>query len=75
MPFRKLALATAATTLAIAPIGAQAAAPLRAAEPVTEASDLAGGSDIVKALIIVLIAGIGMAALLIADDDDSPVSP
>ena len=72
MVFRKLALASAALTLAVAPVAAQAA-PSRAAAPITEESDLGGGNEFVNALIIILIAAIGMGALLLSDDD--PVSP
>ena len=74
MHFRKLTLAAAATTLAIAPVAAHAAPIDRAAAPTTEASDL-GGSDAVRALIIIIIGAIGMAFLLLTDDDDGPVSP
>jgi hypothetical protein len=71
---RKLALITAAATLAAAPVAAQAAAPARAAAPVANESEL-GGSDAMRALIIILIGAIGMGFLLLTDDDDSPVSP
>ncbi|MXO75701.1 hypothetical protein GRI40_10775 [Altererythrobacter aerius] len=71
---RKLALATAATTLALTPVAAYAA-PERASAPATEQSQLGGGAEWVNALIIILIGAVGMAALLIADDDDNPTSP
>ena len=72
MSFRKLTLAVAAASLAALPVAAQAA-PARANAPVTEESEL-GGSDLVRALIIVLIGAIGMGVLLLSDDD-APVSP
>ena len=73
MHFRKLTLAAAATTLAIAPVASQAAPVARAAARLTDEADL-GGSDAVRALIIILIAAIGMVFLLLTDDDDNPVS-
>jgi len=72
MSFRKLTLAAAATSLAVMPVAAQAA-PARANAPVTDESEL-GGSDLWRALIIVLIGAIGMGVLLLSDDD-APVSP
>ena len=75
MSFRKLTLAAAATSLAAMPIAAQGAqaAPARASASMTDESDL-GGSDLWRALIIVLIGAIGMGVLLLSDDD-APVSP
>ena len=73
MNFRKLTFAAAATTLAVAPVASHAAPVARAAAPTTEEADL-GGSDAVRALIIIIIGAIGMAFLLLTDDDD-PVSP
>ena len=75
MSFRKLTLAAAATSLAAMPVAAQAAqaAPARASGPAAEESEL-GGSDLMRALIIILIGAIGMGALLLSDDD-GPVSP
>lgn len=74
MHFRKLTLAAAATSLAIAPVASQAAPLARAAAPMAEEVDL-GGSDAGRALIIILIGVIGMVFLLLTDDDDNPVSP
>ena len=76
MSFRKLTLTAAATSLAALPVAAQAAqaAPMpRASAPISDESEL-GGSDLVRALIIVLIGAIGMGVLLLSDDD-APVSP
>ena len=75
MSFRKLTLAAAATSLAALPVAAQAAqaAPARASAPMAGESEL-GGSDLVRALIIILIGAIGMGVLLLSDDD-APVSP
>ena len=75
MFFRKLALATAAGALAIAPVAAQAAPVARIAAPVDDQSELGGGGELWNAIIIIAIAAIGMAALLISDDEDRPVSP
>lgn len=74
MYFRKLTLAAAATTLAIAPVASQAAPIARSVAPMTDEADL-GGSDAMRALIIILIGAIGMVFLLLTDDDDNPVSP
>ena len=73
MYFRKLTLAAAATTLAIAPVASQAAPIARSVAPMTDEADL-GGSDAMRALIIILIGAIGMVFLLLTDDDN-PVSP
>jgi hypothetical protein len=72
MIFRKLALATTALSLAAMPVAVQAAPVARTSAPMTEASDARG--DAVRALIIVLIAAIGMGFLLLTDDDE-PTSP
>ena len=77
MKFRNMAMATAALTLAAAPIAVQAApaAPIERASAATTGESELGGSDFMRALIIILIGAIGMAALLLTDDNDSPVSP
>ena len=72
--FRNLALVTAAATLTVAPVAAQAAPVARAAAPTADESEL-GGSDLMRALIIVIIGAIGMGILLLTDNDDAPVSP
>ncbi len=72
MNLSQLTLAAAATALAVAPLAAQAAPVDRATAPATEEMDL-GGSDAVRALIIIIIGAIGMAFLLLTDDE--PVSP
>ena len=66
MKFPKIALAAAAGSLALAPIAVSA----QSAE-----YDDGGGSDLARAGIIAVIAAVGMAVLLLTDDDDSPVSP
>lgn len=75
MSFRKLTLAAACLTMVTGPVAAQASMPLRSAGPISEEADLGGGSDVMKALIILLIASIGMVYLLVTDDEDQPVSP
>jgi hypothetical protein len=75
MFLRKLALATAAGTLAILPVAAQAMPVERTSAPVVDQSELAGSGEFLNAIIIIAIAALGMAALLISDDDDRPVSP
>lgn len=74
MKLRNLLFATAAASLAVAPVTVQAQSAERASQPVTEESELSGG--IGPALIIVAIAAAGMIALLVTDDDDDedPVS-
>ncbi|GGE05559.1 hypothetical protein GCM10011515_26380 [Tsuneonella deserti] len=71
---RNLAMITAAATLTVAPVAAQAASPARASAPAAGESDLRSG-DAWRALIIVLIGAIGMGFLLLTDNDDAPVSP
>ena len=71
MSIRKLPIALAAATLAIAPLAAQAAPVERAAAPTAEASQLRGGSLLWIAAIIAVIVG----AILLFDDDNDPVSP
>ena len=70
---RNLAFATAATTMVVTPIAAQAAPVARSAAPVAAESELRSG-DLWRALIIVLIAAVGMGLLLATDDDDNSVS-
>ena len=62
MKFPKIALAAAAGLLALVPVAVTA----------QETYDDTG-SDIVRAGIIAAIAGIGMAVLLLADDDDDEI--
>ena len=75
MTLRKLTAAMAAATLVAAPIAVQAAPVARASAPTTEQGSLGGGGEWANALIIVAIAVAGMLALILSDDDDSPVSP
>ena len=70
---RNLAFATAAATMVVTPIAAQAAPVARAAAPTFNESELRSG-DLWRALIIVIIGAIGMALLLATDDDDNSVS-
>ena len=74
MTLRKLTAAMATATLVAAPIAVQAAPVARASAPTTEQGSL-GGGEWANALIIVAIAVAGMLALILSDDDDSPVSP
>lgn len=72
MNLRHLTAATSAALLAVTPLAASAAPIERASAPATEASEIAG-SDIGRALIIILIAAAGMGFLLLTDDEpDSP---
>ena len=71
---KKTILALSLTGLAAAPIAAQAVD--RTTAPIAGESEVAGGGDLVKGLIIIAIAGAGMAILLATDDDDDvPTSP
>ena len=70
MKLTNIAMATAAASLAAAPIAASAATAERANAPVEDASALGGDSTIGNSLIIVAIAAVGMAILLLTDDDD-----
>ena len=68
--------AVGAVALAAAPVvtQAQSAETARSSEPAAEASAMGGG--IGPALIIALVAAIGMGVLFATDnDDDDPVSP
>jgi hypothetical protein len=71
MSIRKLPIALAAATLAIAPLAVQAAPVERAAAPTAEESQLRDGSLLWIAAIIAVIVG----AILLFDDDNDPVSP
>ncbi|WP_338445515.1 hypothetical protein V5F89_10060 [Pelagerythrobacter marensis] len=74
MKLRNIFFATAAASLAAAPIAAQAETTARVSEPVTEASEL-GGEGIGAGLIVAAIAAVGMIVLIVSDDDDEdPVS-
>ena len=68
-------LTTAAASLALlaAPV-AQAAAPARAAAPLSHESELAGNSFPLPGLLV-LLAIIAGAIFIVQDDEDSPDSP
>ncbi|MGX7927275.1 hypothetical protein ACWPMX_11985 [Tsuneonella sp. HG094] len=68
-------MATIAATLVAAPIAVHAAPVARASAPTSEEGSLGGGGEWANALIIIAIAVAGMLALILSDDDDSPVSP
>jgi hypothetical protein len=71
MSIRKLPIALAAATMAVAPLAAQAAPVERAAAPTSQKSELRGGSLLwIAAIIAVVIGGI-----LLLDDGNDPVSP
>lgn len=73
--FRKFALSTAAATLALSPVAAQAAAAERTAAPMTAESEQIFGNVLWPILIAIAI---GIGIWLIVDDDDEvdpPVSP
>ena len=73
MKIKNFAALAAAASLAAAPVALQAAPSMdRAAAPVEGESELAGG--IGAAAVILAIGAIGIGALLIAEDDDDPVS-
>ena len=73
MTLRKFALATAAASLAIAPVAAQAAPASRASAPTTEDSELVGSNMILLAIAAVAIV---VGIILLADNgDDDAVSP
>lgn len=77
MKLRNIFFATAAATLAAAPIAAQAETAARVSEPVAGVSELGGdGEGIGAGLIVAAIAAIGMIVLIVSDDDDDedPVS-
>ena len=71
--FRKLALATAALSLASTPVVAQQAAAQvqRDAAPVSETSELAGNATL---FFILGIAAVVAGIVLISEDNDDPVS-
>ena len=74
MKMRNLLFATAAASLAAAPVASQARLAERTSQPVSAESEL-GGHGIGPALIIVAIAAAGMIALLVTDEDDEdPIS-
>ena len=64
----KFAVATAAVSLATAPIAAQAVERVEA--PVVEESELGALGGIGPAFIIIALVAAGMIALLVSDDDD-----
>ena len=71
---RKFALASAAVTLAVAPIAAQAAPASRTATPVEEADEMNGrgtGIYIIGAIVIAILIWGGIELL----GDDEPSSP
>ncbi|MCT2559162.1 hypothetical protein N0B51_09220 [Tsuneonella sp. YG55] len=70
MRFDKIASSLAAVSLMVAPVAVQAAPADRASAPAAEESELGG----TLVLIFVAIAAI-VAAILIIDGDDDPVSP
>ena len=67
---RKLPIAIAAATLAVAPVAGQAAPTARAAAPTAEENELGG-----TLLWIVVLLGVIVGAFLLLDDDNDPVSP
>lgn len=69
--FRKFALTTAAATLAVSPIAAQAAVAERTAAPMTEQERIFG--SLLWPILIAIAVGVGI--WLIVDDDDEPASP
>ena len=71
MSISKLPIALAASTLAVAPMAAQAAPVERAAAPTAEDNQLFRGTLLwIFAIIAVVVGGI-----LLLDNDDDPVSP
>lgn len=75
MKIHKTKLALAATALVAAPVAAQATSEFRASAPVAGESALGGDTEIAPAFIIAALAGVGIAILLLTDDDDEdPVS-
>lgn len=75
MKFRNVAAATAALTLAVSPVVAQAAPADRASAPTEDASEMNGGGGLVLAI---LAAAAIVAAIVIAaggGGNDDAVSP
>ncbi len=72
MTLRKLAFATAAASLAISPVAAQAAPASRASALILEQDELAGGYILPVLAVIAIVVGI---ILLTDNDDDDTVSP
>lgn len=77
MKLFKIVTSVLALGLATAPVAAQATAPFeRSSAPIYEDSNLSS-AVLGPAIIIILIAELGMLALVLSDDDDdfdSPVS-
>ena len=77
MKLPKIVTPFLAMGLAASPIAAQAASPIeRSSAPIAEGSNLSS-AVLGQAIIIILIAELGMLALVLSDDDDdfdSPVS-
>jgi hypothetical protein len=71
MTIRTLAVAAAASSLALAPIAAQAqpAAVERGSAMPAQTEDLQGGFGAIA--IIIALAALGMGLLLLSDDDDA----
>ena len=69
MTFKNILISTAAASLAVAPVAAQAAPASRDSAPAAASSDLFGG-DVSRGAIIAVLAGIGMLVLILSDDDD-----
>ena len=70
--FRKFALSTAAATLALAPVAAQAASAERTAAPMAAEDEQLVGNLLWPILIAIAI---GVGIWLIVDDGDEPTSP
>ncbi|WP_095012949.1 hypothetical protein [Tsuneonella mangrovi] len=73
MNFRKLALATAAMTLVVAPISAQAASPQRASAPAPKPTKLLGNNSMM--LVFLTIAVTAGAIVLATSNNLDPASP
>jgi hypothetical protein len=69
MSIRKLPVALAAATLAVAPLAAQAAPVERAAAPTAQENEIGG-----TVLWILIAIGVIIGAVLLLDDKDNPVS-
>jgi len=70
MSMRKLPVAIAAATLAVAPLASHAAPVSRAAAPTAEESELGG-----TLLWIAIVIGVIIGAVLLLDGKNDPVSP